>query len=43
MLFSSVVCWVLIALCIIGIFSPILMDKFEKKVAGEKLEDNTTD
>lgn len=42
-LFSSVVCWVLIALCIIGIFSPILMDKFEKKIAGKELEDNTPD
>ena len=30
-LFSSVVCWVLIALCIFGILSPILMNKVEKK------------
>ena len=33
-LFSSPVCWVLICLCIIGIFSPIFMSKFEKKVTG---------
>ena len=30
-LFSSVVCWVLIALCIVGILSPIFMAKLEKK------------
>ena len=33
-LFSSPVCWVLIALSIVGIFSPFLMAKFEKKVTG---------
>ncbi len=33
-LFGSVVCWVLIALCVVGIFSPILMSKFEKKITG---------
>ena len=33
-LFSSTVCWVLILLCVIGIFSPIFMSKFEKKVTG---------
>jgi len=33
-LFGSVVCWVLIILCIVGIFSPIIMSKFEKKVTG---------
>lgn len=33
-LFSSTVCWVLILLCVIGIFSPIFMAKFEKKVTG---------
>ena len=33
-LFSSPVCWVLIALSIVGIFSPLLMAKFEKKVTG---------
>ena len=33
-LFSSPVCWVLIALCIFGIFSPFFMNKFEKKVTG---------
>ena len=35
-LFSSVVCWVLIALCIVGILSPFLMSKLEKKVSGGK-------
>ena len=33
-LFSSPVSWVLIILSIIGIFSPFLMAKFEKKVTG---------
>lgn len=42
-LFSSVVCWVLIALSILGIFSPLLMSKFEKKVAGEDLPDDAID
>ena len=40
-LFSSVICWVLIALCVVGILSPIFMAKMEKKaeadaVAGTK-------
>ena len=30
-LFSSVICWVLIALCVVGILSPIFMGKLEKK------------
>jgi putative tricarboxylic transport membrane protein len=34
-LFDSPVCWVLIILSIVGIFSPMLMAKFEKKVTGE--------
>ncbi len=33
-LFSTPLCWLLIALCVIGIFSPILMSRWEKKVAG---------
>ena len=33
-LFSSPVSWVLIILSIIGIFSPFLMAKFEKRVTG---------
>ncbi len=33
-LFSSPVSWVLIILSVIGIFSPFLMAKFEKKVTG---------
>ena len=35
-LFKSPVSWVLIILSIIGIFSPFLMDKFERKVAGDE-------
>ena len=39
-LFASPVSWVLIILSIIGIFSPIFMAKFEKKVSGgEVLEE----
>ena len=34
-LFSSVVCWVLIALCIFGILSPIFMARLEKKATEE--------
>lgn len=33
-LFNSTVSWVLIALCIFGILSPLFMNKFEKKVSG---------
>ncbi len=35
-LFHSPVSWVLIILSIVGIFSPFLMDKFERKVAGDE-------
>lgn len=39
-LFATPVCWVLIALCIFGIFSPFIMNRFEKKVTGgETLEE----
>lgn len=31
-LFSTPLCWMLIVLCIIGIFSPIIMGRFEKKM-----------
>ena len=34
-LFSSVVCWVLIALCVVGILSPMFMGKLEKKAEAE--------
>ena len=34
-LFSSVVCWVLIGLCVLGIASPFLMAKLEKKSQEE--------
>ena len=36
-LFSSVVCWVLIALCIVGILSPMFMSKLEKKAEKEAI------
>ena len=38
-LFGSPVCWVLIALCVVGIFSPILMNMFEKKVSGTSMKE----
>ena len=38
-LFASPVSWVLIALSIISIFSPILMKRFEKSVAGAEMPD----
>ena len=38
-LFSSVICWVLIALCIVGILSPIFMNKMEKKAEQEAIQD----
>ena len=34
-LFSSVICWVLIVLCIVGILSPLFMNKLEKKAEKE--------
>ncbi len=37
-LFSSVICWVLIALCIVGILSPIFMNKMEKKAEQEAIQ-----
>lgn len=39
-LFKSPVSWILIILSVIGIFSPILMNKFEKKVAGVDIEES---
>ena len=38
-LFQSPVSWVLIILSIVGIFSPFLMEKFERKVAGDESVD----
>ena len=35
-LFQSPVSWVLIVLSIVGIFSPFIMDRFERKVAGDE-------
>lgn len=34
-LFSTPVCWVLIALCVFGILSPILMNRMEKKAVEQ--------
>ena len=34
-LFSSVICWVLIVLCVVGILSPLFMNKLEKKAEKE--------
>ena len=43
-LFSSTVCWVLIALCVFGVCSPILMARMEKKSAqSAKENDSVTD
>ena len=42
-LFSSVVCWVLIGLSILGILSPIFMGKLEKKAEKEAIEGTTED
>ena len=45
-LFSTPVCWVLIALCVFGILSPILMNRMEKNAvekAGGDLPDETGD
>ena len=42
-LFSSVVSWVLIALCIVGILSPIFMGKLEKKAEKEAVAGTTED
>lgn len=38
-LFKSPVSWVLIILSVVGIFSPMLMDRFEKKVAGKEMSE----
>lgn len=35
-LFSSTICWVLIALCVIGVFSPLFFSKMERKMAKEE-------
>ena len=42
-LFSSVVCWVLIALCIVGILSPMFMSKLEKKAEKEAISGTSED
>ena len=42
-LFSSVVSWVLIALCIVGILSPMFMSRLEKKAEKEAISGTTED
>ena len=42
-LFSSVVCWVLIILCVVGILSPIFMTKMEKKAEKEAVAGTNED
>ncbi len=42
-LFSSVVCWVLIALCVVGILSPIFMSKMEKKAEASAVAGTAED
>ncbi len=34
-LFSTPICWTLIALCVLGVLSPILMGRMEKKMAAQ--------
>ena len=41
-LFSSPICWVLIVLCVIGILSPVLMDRVQKKMAYKPTQDQIT-
>lgn len=31
-LFSTPLCWILIVLCVLGVMSPVVMSKLEKKV-----------
>ena len=45
-LFSTPVCWVLIALCVFGILSPIMMNRMEKNAvekAGGDIPEETGD
>ena len=42
-LFSSVVSWVLIALCIVGILSPMFMSRLEKKAEKEAIAGTSED
>lgn len=38
-LFSTPLCWMLIALCIFGLLSPMLMDRMEKKIKDKQKEE----
>lgn len=38
-LFSSVICWVLVVMCVIGILSPVFMNRMEKKMAADAGDD----
>ncbi len=42
-LFSSVICWVLIGMCILGVLSPIFMNRLEKKAEKEAKLDISPD
>lgn len=37
-LFSSPLCWVLIGLCVLGVLSPLLMDRMTEKAGAEEAE-----
>ena len=37
------ICWVLIALCVVGILSPIFMAKMEKKAEADAVADTNVD
>ena len=34
-LFSTPLCWILIILCVLGVMSPVVMSKLEKKVQNQ--------
>ena len=35
-LFSTPVCWIMIVLCVLGVLSPLLMERWERRLAGDK-------
>ena len=37
-LFSTPICWIMIVLCVLGVLSPILMERLENKLADEAAE-----
>lgn len=34
-LFSTPVCWIMIALCVLGVLSPLLMERWENRLKGD--------